>query len=269
MIEADDQLAARLQAEEQDNSPFDEKSRMLMEAQKGIQLMIQMLQNIDREDLETLWKLVKTKHGNTRPEEEYERVLWDGASSLFMQFQDFEMKENRIRVNWTVKLDEKIGWAADVIDLRELSHESAMGLVKKVLDLGYLFIEHWFRNQLGPSFYFKGGVEVLWEADKEDDESSTKGKREGKLANMGFSGMKRSEDIESRGKGRNKFFQSRKLKQVSETTRIYKNLRIEGIAFMYGMKRNSILAQTSKELPDHSPPTSGKSFGVLKLISYH
>ncbi|GJV80288.1 ribonuclease H-like domain-containing protein [Tanacetum coccineum] len=38
--------------------------------------MIKMLQNIDREDLETLWKLVKTKHRNTRPEDEYERVLW-------------------------------------------------------------------------------------------------------------------------------------------------------------------------------------------------
>ncbi|GKA45810.1 hypothetical protein Tco_0738606 [Tanacetum coccineum] len=31
---------------------------------------------IDIEDLETLWKLVKAKHGNTRPEDEYERVLW-------------------------------------------------------------------------------------------------------------------------------------------------------------------------------------------------
>ncbi|GJY87241.1 hypothetical protein Tco_0501869 [Tanacetum coccineum] len=32
--------------------------------------------NIDREDLETLWKLVKAKHRDTRPEEAYERVLW-------------------------------------------------------------------------------------------------------------------------------------------------------------------------------------------------
>ncbi|GJY24231.1 hypothetical protein Tco_0397889 [Tanacetum coccineum] len=31
--------------------------------------------NIDREDLETLLKLVKAKHRNTRPEEAYERVL--------------------------------------------------------------------------------------------------------------------------------------------------------------------------------------------------
>nr|GEU41476.1 hypothetical protein [Tanacetum cinerariifolium] len=37
--------------------------------------MIQMLQHIDREDLETLWNLVKAKYGNTRPEEGYERVL--------------------------------------------------------------------------------------------------------------------------------------------------------------------------------------------------
>ncbi|GJW38178.1 hypothetical protein Tco_0064023 [Tanacetum coccineum] len=39
--------------------------------------MIRMLQGIDREDLQTLWKLVKTKHGDTRPEDEHERVLWD------------------------------------------------------------------------------------------------------------------------------------------------------------------------------------------------
>ncbi|GJX61100.1 hypothetical protein Tco_0294000 [Tanacetum coccineum] len=38
--------------------------------------MIRMLQNIDREDLEILWKLVKAKDGNTRPKEAYERVLW-------------------------------------------------------------------------------------------------------------------------------------------------------------------------------------------------
>ncbi|GJX03102.1 hypothetical protein Tco_0189018 [Tanacetum coccineum] len=45
--------------------------------------MIQMLQNIDREDLETLWKLVKAKHGNTRPEEAYERVLWGDLKVMF------------------------------------------------------------------------------------------------------------------------------------------------------------------------------------------
>ncbi|GJV64203.1 hypothetical protein Tco_1475031 [Tanacetum coccineum] len=45
--------------------------------------MIKMLQDIDREDLETLWKLVKAKHGNTRPEEDYERVLWGDLKVMF------------------------------------------------------------------------------------------------------------------------------------------------------------------------------------------
>ncbi|GJT99234.1 hypothetical protein Tco_1094752 [Tanacetum coccineum] len=34
-----------------------------------------MLKRFDREDLETLWKLVKAKHGSTRPGDGYERVL--------------------------------------------------------------------------------------------------------------------------------------------------------------------------------------------------
>ncbi|GJS33092.1 putative ribonuclease H-like domain-containing protein [Tanacetum coccineum] len=45
--------------------------------------MIRMLQGIDREDLETLWKLVKEKHGINRPVDEYERVLWGDIKIMF------------------------------------------------------------------------------------------------------------------------------------------------------------------------------------------
>ncbi|GKC99365.1 hypothetical protein Tco_1169640 [Tanacetum coccineum] len=45
--------------------------------------MIRMLQGIDREDLQTLWKLVKKKHGDTRPEDEHERVLWGDLKVMF------------------------------------------------------------------------------------------------------------------------------------------------------------------------------------------
>ncbi|GJW67323.1 hypothetical protein Tco_0121747 [Tanacetum coccineum] len=38
-------------------------------------LFSQLLKEFDKEDLENLWKLVKAKHGDTRPEEGYERVL--------------------------------------------------------------------------------------------------------------------------------------------------------------------------------------------------
>ncbi|GJT57180.1 hypothetical protein Tco_0992234 [Tanacetum coccineum] len=46
------------------------------ESSKRYLSMIKMLKNIDREDLKTLWKLFKSKHGNTRPKEDYEKVLW-------------------------------------------------------------------------------------------------------------------------------------------------------------------------------------------------
>ncbi|GJT02764.1 putative ribonuclease H-like domain-containing protein [Tanacetum coccineum] len=42
-----------------------------------------MLQGMDREYLETLWKLVKTKHGDTRPEDEHESVLWGDLKVMF------------------------------------------------------------------------------------------------------------------------------------------------------------------------------------------
>ncbi|GJT17698.1 hypothetical protein Tco_0876404 [Tanacetum coccineum] len=45
--------------------------------------MIEMLRNFNRDDLETLWKLIKAKHGNTRPEEEYERVLYGDLKTMF------------------------------------------------------------------------------------------------------------------------------------------------------------------------------------------
>ncbi|GKD17583.1 hypothetical protein Tco_1206741 [Tanacetum coccineum] len=58
--------------------------------------MIRMLQNIDREDLETLWKLVKAKHRNTRPEEAYERVLWGDLKVMFER--DVESEGRIIRI---------------------------------------------------------------------------------------------------------------------------------------------------------------------------
>ncbi|GKB93742.1 hypothetical protein Tco_0979879 [Tanacetum coccineum] len=49
---------------------------------KRYSAFIQMLKSFDREDLETLWKLVKAKHGSTRPEEGYERGRIVGIKRL-------------------------------------------------------------------------------------------------------------------------------------------------------------------------------------------
>ncbi|GKB74873.1 putative ribonuclease H-like domain-containing protein, partial [Tanacetum coccineum] len=56
--------------------------------------MIHLLQNINREDLETLWKLGNAKYGDTRPEEAYERVLWGDLKVMFEPDIESGMRRN-------------------------------------------------------------------------------------------------------------------------------------------------------------------------------
>ncbi|CAL5343146.1 unnamed protein product [Camellia sinensis] len=61
-------------------------------------------------------------------------------------------------------------------------------------------------------------ITATGESDKTDEDGSStrSGKRQLKLSNVGFTGLKRKvEEIESSGKGRCKFFQARKLEQLS------------------------------------------------------
>ncbi|GJV71751.1 hypothetical protein Tco_1491746 [Tanacetum coccineum] len=43
----------------------------------------QLLSEFDREDLVNLWRLFKAKHGENRPEEDFERVLWGDLRVMF------------------------------------------------------------------------------------------------------------------------------------------------------------------------------------------
>ncbi|GJS16926.1 reverse transcriptase domain-containing protein [Tanacetum coccineum] len=61
---------------EGDNDQEEEDMKKQME-------IVQDDENIDKQDLETLWKLVKAKYRNTRPEEAYERVLWGDLKVMF------------------------------------------------------------------------------------------------------------------------------------------------------------------------------------------
>uniref|UniRef100_A0A2P2MZW8 Ribonuclease n=1 Tax=Rhizophora mucronata TaxID=61149 RepID=A0A2P2MZW8_RHIMU len=66
--------------------------------------------------------------------------------------------------------------------------------------------------------HFKDIVEVLWESDKTDEDGcgSSNGKKQLKLSSVGITTSKRkSEEIESSGNGRCKFFQARRLEQVT------------------------------------------------------
>ncbi|GJV27879.1 hypothetical protein Tco_1384327 [Tanacetum coccineum] len=62
---------------------------------KRYSAFIHMLRNFDKEDLETLWKLVKAKIGLTRPEEGYERVLWGDLKTMFEDMHVYMLVEKR------------------------------------------------------------------------------------------------------------------------------------------------------------------------------
>ncbi|KAJ9159754.1 hypothetical protein P3X46_025233 [Hevea brasiliensis] len=236
-------------------------------------------------------------------------------------------EEKREELFETLKANEAIGWSVDVIDpkelsakmlkknkinLNEISHDSAIGLVTRVLNMGVLLTEVYvdtvgdsekYRVKLSERFpsikfvvakkadslypvvsgasivakvtrdralrewvldetaegmnrnfgsgypgdpetkawleqhkhqvfgfptlvrfswgtctsHFKDIVEVLWESDKMDEDCPSSGKRQLKLSSFGVTTPKRkSEEIESSGKGRCRFFQARKLEQLAQ-----------------------------------------------------
>ncbi|GJY24543.1 hypothetical protein Tco_0398201 [Tanacetum coccineum] len=65
----------------------------IMRADGSAKTYLLFIKEFDREDLENLWKLVKAKHRNTRPEEGYEIVLWGDLKTIvhFVRFEDIHV----------------------------------------------------------------------------------------------------------------------------------------------------------------------------------
>nr|GFC51716.1 hypothetical protein [Tanacetum cinerariifolium] len=64
-----------------------------------------MLKDFDKEDVETLSKLVKAKYGSTRPEGDYEKVLWSDLKVMFDPHVEDEVWKMQQRYNvmrWTL-----------------------------------------------------------------------------------------------------------------------------------------------------------------------
>nr|GEW04482.1 hypothetical protein [Tanacetum cinerariifolium] len=64
-----------------------------------------MLKDFDREDVETLWKLVKAKYGSIRPEGDYETVLWGNLKVMFdphVEDEVWKMQQRYNVVRWTL-----------------------------------------------------------------------------------------------------------------------------------------------------------------------
>ncbi|GJX67155.1 putative ribonuclease H-like domain-containing protein [Tanacetum coccineum] len=83
-IEEDKESDELEEVEEDDEDEL--KKHLLIRADgssKRYSSMIIMLQGIDREDLEALWRIVKTKYSDIRPEDEFKRVLWGDLKVMF------------------------------------------------------------------------------------------------------------------------------------------------------------------------------------------
>ncbi|GJQ97770.1 hypothetical protein Tco_0008909 [Tanacetum coccineum] len=74
---------AKLRAEENHKKTTNPANELKENQNLSSLHLFQLIKEFDREDLENLWKLVKTKHGYTRPEEAYERVLWGDLKVMF------------------------------------------------------------------------------------------------------------------------------------------------------------------------------------------
>nr|GEV17536.1 ribonuclease H-like domain-containing protein [Tanacetum cinerariifolium] len=60
-----------------------------------------MLKDFNKEDVKTLWKLLKAKYKSTRPEEDYYRVLWGNLKVMFKPYTEDEVwkMQQRYKVN--------------------------------------------------------------------------------------------------------------------------------------------------------------------------
>nr|GEX08203.1 hypothetical protein [Tanacetum cinerariifolium] len=92
-VEAEEDNGEQIEVEE-DNDQREAEMKMYMKIIPDDEIAIDsiplatkppviMLQHIDKEDMETLWNLVKAKYGNTRQEEGYERMLYGDLKVMF------------------------------------------------------------------------------------------------------------------------------------------------------------------------------------------
>nr|GEX47675.1 hypothetical protein [Tanacetum cinerariifolium] len=75
------------------------------ESSKVYLIFSHMLKDFNIEDVETLWKLIKSKYESTRPEGDYERVLWGDLKVMFdphVEDEVWKMQQRYNVVRWTI-----------------------------------------------------------------------------------------------------------------------------------------------------------------------
>ncbi|GJR35067.1 hypothetical protein Tco_1210751 [Tanacetum coccineum] len=90
-----------------------------------------MLKSFDREDFETLWKLVKAKYGSTRPVEDLDLILWGDLKTMFKSHVKDKVWRNQQDY---IVLDWKLCDSCGVHSLR-MQHMHIHMLVEKIYPL--------------------------------------------------------------------------------------------------------------------------------------
>ncbi|GJV73405.1 hypothetical protein Tco_1493400 [Tanacetum coccineum] len=78
------------EVEEDDEDELKKHLLILIRAMEVLEILFNVnnglftqIGGIDREDLEALWRIVKTKYSDIRPEDEFKRVLWRDLKVMF------------------------------------------------------------------------------------------------------------------------------------------------------------------------------------------
>ncbi|GJT47850.1 reverse transcriptase domain-containing protein [Tanacetum coccineum] len=105
--------------------------------------------NINREDLETLWKLVKAKHENTRLEEAYERVLWGDLMVMFEpDMESEELHGNTFSGSENEDANENIERILEIVDLFTILDVTQDQLMLRVFSISLIgAARRWLRNE--------------------------------------------------------------------------------------------------------------------------
>nr|GFA11560.1 hypothetical protein [Tanacetum cinerariifolium] len=174
MIDADAQLAQRLHEEEQLQLIDAEKANMFMEfkekrrkffaakwmKKRGTNHLPKLNKEFlyfDREDVKTLWKLVKAKYGSTRPEEDYDRVLWGDLKVMF----DLHVEDEVSKLQQTYRVVRWMLFNSCGVHCLSLQSGHIYMLVKKRYSLTPVTITYMLNKKLHTDYFDEMTYQLL------------------------------------------------------------------------------------------------------------
>nr|GEZ74019.1 hypothetical protein [Tanacetum cinerariifolium] len=116
-----------------------------------------ILKDFDKEDVETLWKLGKAKYGSTRPQEDYERVLWGDLKVMF----DPHTEDDFLKMQQRYNVVRWILFNSCVVHCLSLQLEHIYMLVEKRYPLTLVRITNMLNKKLNADYFVNLSMKKL------------------------------------------------------------------------------------------------------------